>query len=186
MYPLRQNQDPAPRLHYCFLSAPLSLHPLPSLMSNFLNLPFGTQGRSWRLDRKTPMPRSPTVSCLVSKGEQIPHHLVLLLQTPLVPPWAKSQAAINKGAQLVLFIEVSLLGLKTWWGRMEVDLKGQTQNAQYIVSVFFYLMLLNRFYQHILFENTHYEGLYYYYLISICICDNFRCYLDSAKGRTDI
>ena len=51
MYPLRQNQDSAPRLHYCFLAVPpLSLHPLPSLISNSLNLPFGTQGRSWRLE----------------------------------------------------------------------------------------------------------------------------------------
>ena len=38
----------APRLHYCFLAAPpLSLHPLPSLISNYLSLPFRTQGRSW-------------------------------------------------------------------------------------------------------------------------------------------
>ena len=50
VYPLRRNQDPAPRLCYCFLTVPpLSLHPLPSLISNCLNLPFGTQGRSWRL-----------------------------------------------------------------------------------------------------------------------------------------
>ena len=50
MYPSRWNQDPAPRLHYCFLTAPpLSLHPLPSLISNSLNLPFGTQRMSWRL-----------------------------------------------------------------------------------------------------------------------------------------
>ena len=48
---LRRNQDPAPRLHCCFLTVPpLSLHPLPSLISNCLNLPFGTQGRSWRLN----------------------------------------------------------------------------------------------------------------------------------------
>ena len=32
--PLRWNQDPAPRLHCCFLAAPLlSLHPLLSLIS---------------------------------------------------------------------------------------------------------------------------------------------------------
>lgn len=48
MYPLRYNQDPAPRLHCCFLAAPpLSLHPIPSQISNSLNLVFGTQGRSW-------------------------------------------------------------------------------------------------------------------------------------------
>ena len=35
VYSLRMNQDPAPRLHYCFLTAPpWSLHPLPSLISN--------------------------------------------------------------------------------------------------------------------------------------------------------
>ena len=51
VYPLKGNQDPVPRLHYCFLTAPpLSLHPLPSLISNCLNLPFGTQERSWRLE----------------------------------------------------------------------------------------------------------------------------------------
>ena len=60
----------APRLHCCFLTAPpLSLHPLPSLISNCSNLPFGTQGRSWRLKpiscnqekwhTKTFVPRSP-------------------------------------------------------------------------------------------------------------------------------
>ena len=51
VYPLRGDRQPAPRLHYCFLTAPpLSLHPLPSLISNCLNLPVGTQGRSWRLN----------------------------------------------------------------------------------------------------------------------------------------
>ena len=48
---LRWNQNPAPRLHYCFLAAPpLFLHPFPSWINNSLNLPFGTQGRSWRLE----------------------------------------------------------------------------------------------------------------------------------------
>ena len=42
---------PGKPLHYCFLTAsPLSLHPVPSLISNCLNLPFGTQGRSWSLE----------------------------------------------------------------------------------------------------------------------------------------
>ena len=51
VYSLRRNQDSVPRLYYCFLTAPpLFLHSLPSLMSNWLNLPFGTQGRSRRLD----------------------------------------------------------------------------------------------------------------------------------------
>ena len=59
-YSLR-NQDAAPRLHYCFLTAPLSLHSLPSLISSCLNLRFGIQGRSrtltetyflWRRNRE--------------------------------------------------------------------------------------------------------------------------------------
>ena len=51
VYCLRGNQDPAPRLHYCSLIIPpLSLHPLPSLINSCLNLPIGTQGRSWRLN----------------------------------------------------------------------------------------------------------------------------------------
>ena len=44
--------EPGPCLsqHHCFLSAPaLFLQSLPSLISNCLNLPFGTQGRSRRL-----------------------------------------------------------------------------------------------------------------------------------------
>ena len=46
--PLRRNQDPDPRLYYCFLTAsPLSLHPLPSLISNCLNLSVGTWGRKF-------------------------------------------------------------------------------------------------------------------------------------------
>ena len=50
IYSLRKNQDDAFLLHYCFLTAPhLFLHSLPSLISNSLNLPFGTQGRSKRL-----------------------------------------------------------------------------------------------------------------------------------------
>ena len=50
MYPLRGNQDPAPRLHSCLLAPPLSLHTLLSLSSNCSNLSFGTQRRSWRLE----------------------------------------------------------------------------------------------------------------------------------------
>ena len=51
MYPLRRNRDAAPSLHCCSLAvSPLSLHPLPSLMSNCSNLPFRTRGRSWRLE----------------------------------------------------------------------------------------------------------------------------------------
>ena len=66
-------------LRYCFLTCPaLSPHPLPSLISSCLNLPFGTQERSWRLKeacflqtrnrrhRKTFVSRSPAGSCSVS------------------------------------------------------------------------------------------------------------------------
>ena len=48
---LEANQDPAPRLYCCSLTVPpLSLHPLPSLISICFNLFFGTQGRLWRLN----------------------------------------------------------------------------------------------------------------------------------------
>ena len=58
-------------------SEPLSLHLLSSLISNYLNLLIGTQGRSWRLNeayflqtrngghKKVFVPRSPTGSCSV-------------------------------------------------------------------------------------------------------------------------
>ena len=50
VYSLWWNQDPALLLHYYFLTAsPLFLHSLSSLISNCLNMPFGTQGRSRRL-----------------------------------------------------------------------------------------------------------------------------------------
>ena len=50
VYPLRGYQEPSSRL-YCFLTASLlSLHPLLFLISNCLNLPFETQGRSCRLN----------------------------------------------------------------------------------------------------------------------------------------
>ena len=39
------------QLHYCFsILPPFSLHLLPSLISNHLNLSSGAQGRSWRLN----------------------------------------------------------------------------------------------------------------------------------------
>ena len=76
---LEGNQDPAPGLDYCVLTIPpLSLHLLPSLISNCLNLPLGTQGRSWGLNeahflrtrnlghRKALAPRSPRGPCPVS------------------------------------------------------------------------------------------------------------------------
>ena len=78
VYSLRGNQDPAPRLYCYFLTAPpLSLHPLPSLISNCLNPSLKTQERSWRLNeahflktrkgghRKAFVLRSPTGPCLV-------------------------------------------------------------------------------------------------------------------------
>ena len=50
VYPLRGNQDPAPWLSYSFLTAfPWFLHSFTLLISNHLNLPFETQGRSEKL-----------------------------------------------------------------------------------------------------------------------------------------
>ena len=82
VYPLRGSQDPAPRRHYCLLTAPpLSLHPVPSLINNCLNLPFWTQGRSRSLDEayflqtrnrgqgKDCIQEGPTGSCLVSLSQ---------------------------------------------------------------------------------------------------------------------
>ena len=75
---LRENQDPVPRLYYYCLAGlpPPSLHPLPSLISNYLNLSFGAQGRPWSLNEayfpkprrergKGFGPRNPTGPCLV-------------------------------------------------------------------------------------------------------------------------
>ena len=36
--PWRENQDPAPRLYYCLIVPPLSLHPLPFPISISLDL----------------------------------------------------------------------------------------------------------------------------------------------------
>ena len=48
---MKGNQDPTPKLHYYFLTVlPLSLHPLASLISDYLNLLVETQGRSWWLN----------------------------------------------------------------------------------------------------------------------------------------
>ena len=46
---LSRNQDPVWRLYQLLIVSPVFLYPLPSLISNCLNLPFGTQGRSKRL-----------------------------------------------------------------------------------------------------------------------------------------
>ena len=77
------NQDTMPRFYCCNLTVPpLSLHPLPSLISNCLNLPLGTQGRSWRLNeahfleirngghRKSFVPRDLQDPCFVFIPEQ--------------------------------------------------------------------------------------------------------------------
>ena len=62
VYSLRRNQDSAPR-HYCLLAAPpWSWHSIPSLISNSLNLPFGTQGRSRRMNEANFLP--------IRKGEE--------------------------------------------------------------------------------------------------------------------
>ena len=45
---LSRNQDPVWRLYQPLIVSPLFLYPLPSLLSNRLNPPFGTQGRSRR------------------------------------------------------------------------------------------------------------------------------------------
>ena len=45
-----RNQDPISTLYHHLIVPPLFLYPLPSLISNCLNLPFGTQGRSRRLN----------------------------------------------------------------------------------------------------------------------------------------
>ena len=51
VYSLRKNQDPAPGLLYCFLIIlPLLLLPLPSQINKCLNLSFGIQERSRRLN----------------------------------------------------------------------------------------------------------------------------------------
>ena len=49
-YFLSRNQDPTSRLNYHLIVPPLFLYPLPSLISNCLNLSFRTQGRSRRLN----------------------------------------------------------------------------------------------------------------------------------------
>ena len=47
---LSRNLDPLWRLYNHLIVSPLFLYPLPSLISNCLNPPFGTQGRSRRLN----------------------------------------------------------------------------------------------------------------------------------------
>ena len=47
---LSRNQDPVSRLYHLLIVSPLFLYSLPSLISNYLNTPLGTQGRSRRLN----------------------------------------------------------------------------------------------------------------------------------------
>ena len=57
LYPLGGNQEPSPRLHYCFLMAPfLSLPLLPSLIRNSLDLPFEKNERLRRLNEANFLP----------------------------------------------------------------------------------------------------------------------------------
>ena len=49
-YFLSRNQDPVPRLYHHLVVPPLFLYCLHSLISNCLNLSFGTQGKSRRLN----------------------------------------------------------------------------------------------------------------------------------------
>ena len=54
----------------CFLTvSPLSLHPLPSVISNCLNLPFGAQGRSWRLESVAYKQETGTTGRLLYSGD---------------------------------------------------------------------------------------------------------------------
>ena len=110
------NQDPAPRLYYCCLTVPpLSLYPLPFLISNCLNLPLGTQRRPWRLSeahflktrngghRKAFVPRSPTEpgSVTISPSFDWSSHLSLgswhflySFPTHSLPVWSLKKMAI--------------------------------------------------------------------------------------------
>ena len=69
MYPLRQNQDPTPRLLYCFLTVPpLTLYPLPSIINSCPNLSFRTQERSGRLESIPYKQETEDTEGLVSPG----------------------------------------------------------------------------------------------------------------------
>lgn len=73
-------QDPVFSLHCCFLTAPpLLLHSLPSLISNSLNLPFGTQGRSRRLKSFPYKQETGDMGRLLYPGE--PHRVLLSFTT---------------------------------------------------------------------------------------------------------
>ena len=74
---LEEEPGPCPKAAPPLIAPPLVLHPLPFLISNCLNLPFGTQGRSSRLNEAYSLQTrngtqkgfilwSPTESCAVS------------------------------------------------------------------------------------------------------------------------
>ena len=129
MHPLRGNKDPTPRPYSGFLTVPpLSLHPLPSLISKCLNLPLGTQGRPWRLNepyflktrnrgghRKAFVPRSPT-------GPAQLHY---------------KQAGISevyeRKKQFVVVIQKELLTM-TWKGFMQ-EVEAHLSFLSFIISV---------------------------------------------------
>ena len=74
VYSLRRNQNPAPRLHCFLFTVPAwSLHLLPFLISNCLNLLFGTQGSSWRPEVHSPKIRS------------VRHRKACVLRSPVGP-----------------------------------------------------------------------------------------------------
>ena len=52
MYPLSRSQYPAPRLPYCFFAVvpPLTLHPVPSLISNCSESALWNSGKSRKLE----------------------------------------------------------------------------------------------------------------------------------------
>lgn len=86
MYPLRGYQEPSPRLYYCFLTASLlSLHPLLFLISNCLNLPFETQGRSWRLNESISYKQE-------TEGDT---ESLLCPGAPLAPTWFRKYSTLS-------------------------------------------------------------------------------------------
>ena len=110
VYPSRRNQDPAPRLHYCFLNAPpCCLHLLPFLISNYLGPREGPerslflQTRNGR-HRKAFVPRSPTGSCSVSCAPRTFHSHLYSLSHMCFTYWQCERMIPNikciKGLQL--------------------------------------------------------------------------------------
>ena len=104
IYSLKRNQDPAPRLHYCLLTVPpWSQHPLPSLISTCLNLPFGTQGWSWRLK-------------LISKNQEMGDTEKACAQEPhRVLPTLENHWATLRKAEDRISLRLSVLFLGMPW-----------------------------------------------------------------------